>query len=59
MLQKVYVNGFVYFADVNNQILYTDRDKKSGTPFSFLTKNEKSQIENELRFPRKEKEEEV
>jgi ClpP class serine protease len=59
MLQKVNVNGFIYFADVNNQVLYTDRDKKSGTPFSFLTANEKSQIENELRFPRKEKEEEV
>lgn len=59
MLQKVHVNGFIYFADVNNQVLYTDRDKKSGTPFSFLTANEKSQIETELRFPRKEKEEEV
>jgi len=51
MLQEVQINGFRYYADFNNQILYTDRDKKSGTPFSFLTKNEKAQIEIELRFP--------
>ena len=59
MLQKVHVNGFVYFAEVNNQVLYTDRDKKSGTPFSFLTENENKQVQNELRFPRKEKEEDL
>ena len=59
MLQEVHINGFKYFVDVNNQVLYTDRDKKSGTPFSFLTKNEKAQIENELRFPRKKIEEEL
>jgi hypothetical protein len=59
MLQKIHINGFVYFADVNNQVLYTDRDKKSGTPFSFLSKDEKKQMETELRFPRKEKEEEL
>ncbi|MFA5207378.1 MAG: hypothetical protein WC428_01860 [Candidatus Paceibacterota bacterium] len=59
MLQKVNINGFIYFADVNNQVLYTDRDKKSGSPFSFLTKNENVQLQNELRFPRKEKEEEL
>jgi hypothetical protein len=58
MLQKININGFTYFADINAQILYTDRNKKSGTPFSFLTNNEKSQIENELRFPSKEKEKE-
>jgi hypothetical protein len=52
MLQPVKLNGFVYFADVNNQVLYTDESKKSGTPFSFLTANEKQQIETELRFPR-------
>ena len=56
MLQEVNINGFKYFADVNNQILYTDRDKKSGTPFSFLTKDENKQLQNELRFPRKETE---
>jgi hypothetical protein len=54
MLQKVHINGFEYFADVNAQILYTDEDKKSGTIFSYLTANEKSQLQNELRFPRKE-----
>ena len=54
MLQKVNINGFKYYADVNAQILYTDRDKKSGTPFSFLTKDENKQLQNELRFPRKE-----
>ena len=56
MLQEVNINGFKYYADVNNQILYTDRDKKSGTPFSFLTKDENKQLQNELRFPRKETE---
>jgi hypothetical protein len=58
MLQKVNINGFKYYVDVNAHILYTDSDKKSGTPLSFLTANEKTQIENELRFPRKEAEEE-
>ena len=54
MLQEIHINGFKYYADVNAQILYTDRDKKSGTPFSFLTKDENKQLQNELRFPRKE-----
>jgi len=58
MLQEVQVNGNKFFADVNNQVLYEDRDKKSGTPFSFLTKNEKQQVETELRFPRKKETEE-
>jgi hypothetical protein len=56
MLQEVNINGFKYYADVNNQILYTDRDKKSGSPFSFLSANENKQLQNELRFPRKETE---
>jgi len=58
MLQEVNVNGFTYFADVNDRILYTDRDKKSGTPFNYLTANEKKQMEDSLRFPRQKKEEE-
>ena len=53
MLQEIHINGFTYYADVNNQILYADKNKKSGSPFSFLSKNEKQQMENELRFPRK------
>jgi hypothetical protein len=59
MLQEVNINGFKYYADINNQVLYEDRDKTKGTPFSFLTMNEKQQVENELRFPRKKKESEV
>jgi hypothetical protein len=55
-MQEVYVNGSQYFADTQAKILYADRDKKSGTPFSFLTKNEMQQVEHELRFPRKKKE---
>jgi hypothetical protein len=58
MLQEIHINGFKFYADVNAQILYTDRDKKSGSPFSFLSTNEKSILQNELRFPRKETEEE-
>jgi hypothetical protein len=59
MLQEIHINGFKYYADVNAQILYTDSDKKSGSPFTFLTANEQKQLENELRFPRKEKDEEL
>ena len=59
MLQEIHINGFKYYADVNAQILYIDKERKSGTPFSFLTKDENNQVQNELRFPRKEKEEEV
>ncbi len=59
MLQQVNLNGFTYFADVNAQVLYNDREKKSGTPFSFLTRNEREQVEHELRFPRKKKTEKV
>ena len=52
MLQEVQINMFTYYADVNKQILYTDRDMKSGSPFHFLTKNEREQVENCLRFPK-------
>ena len=56
MLQEVHINGFKYYADVNAQILYTDEEKKNGTPFNYLTTNEKTILQNELRFPRKETE---
>jgi hypothetical protein len=59
MLQKIHINGFKYYADVNARILYTDEEKKNGTPFNYLTADEKTQMENELRFPRKENEEEL
>jgi len=52
MLQQVNLNGFTYFADVNNQVLYTDRDKRSGTPFNYLTSNEREQVMHDIRFPR-------
>jgi len=52
MLQQVNLNGFTYFADVNNQVLYTDRDKRSGTPFNYLTSNEREQVMHSIRFPR-------
>jgi hypothetical protein len=55
MLQLVHINGFVWYADVNARILYADREKKSGSPFSFMTRNEREQMERELRFPRKQK----
>ena len=57
MLQTVIINGYKYFADINNQILYFDKDKKSGVLFSFLSENDKKQMNNELRFPRKIEEE--
>lgn len=55
---EVLVNGFAYYADVRNRILYEDREKTKGTPFNYLTKNELEQVEREIRFPRKKKEEE-
>lgn len=57
MLQEVNLNGSVYYADVNRQILYVSKERKIGTPFSYLTKKEKEQMEAELRFPRSKKEE--
>lgn len=51
-LHEVKVNGFTYFADVNNKILYESSDKKNGAPFSFLIKNELEQVENQIRFPK-------
>jgi len=59
MLQEININGFKYYVDINAQILYTDCNKKSGVPFSFLTKNENEQLQNELRFPREKIEEEL
>ncbi len=58
MIREVKINGFQFYADINNQILYQDREKKSGTPFSFLSQNEREMVEKELRFPRKKKEDE-
>jgi len=54
---EVWVNGYLYYADISNKILYIDREKKNGTPFSFLTKNELEQVEREVRFPRNKKDE--
>lgn len=51
-MKEIMLNGFVYYFDPVNRILYNDRDKKSGTPLSFCTKNEREQIETQLRFPR-------
>lgn len=52
---EVWINGSLYYADIKNKILYIDRDRTSGTPFSFLTKNEMEQLEREVRFPRSKK----
>lgn len=56
---EVSINGLVWYADSKNQILYENKEKTKGTPFSFLTKKELEQVQRELRFPRKKKEEEV
>jgi len=52
---EVKVNGYTYYADVKNRILYEDKEKTKGTPFNYLTKNELEQVEKELRFPRSKK----
>ena len=56
-MYEVTINGCTWYADVKNRILYEDREKKSGSPFSFLTKNEMEQLERCLRFPKPKKEE--
>lgn len=52
MLQQVFINGFEYFADMCNRILYNDREKNSGVPFSYMTENERQQLERSLRIGR-------
>lgn len=47
---KVIVNGIDYFADVYGKILYTDRTKKNGTPFSYLPKEDLEQVIKQIRF---------
>ena len=44
------INGYTYFVDVKNKIVYENREKTNGVPYSFLTKNELEQIERQLRF---------
>jgi hypothetical protein len=51
-MYEVNVNGYKWFADTQAKILYEDKEKTKGTPFSFLTKNELEQVEREIRFPR-------
>lgn len=50
-MYEVKINGSTYFADVKARVLYTDREKKSGTPFTYLTANELTQLEKAIRFP--------
>lgn len=52
-MNEVHINGHIWYADIVNRILYEDKEKTKGIPFSFLTKNESEQLENEIRFPRK------
>ena len=52
---EVMINGFAYYVDIRNRILYEDREKTKGTPLNYLTKNELEQVENQLRFPRSKK----
>lgn len=47
---EVKINGYTYFVDVKNKIVYENREKTNGVPYSFLTKNELEQIERQLRF---------
>lgn len=53
MLYKVYVNGFVWYADFGNKMLYEDLNKTSGTSFKHLTNNEIRQINDCKNYPRK------
>lgn len=50
-LVKVKINGYTYYADDTKRILY-DEDKKNGVNYDKLTKNEREQLYNEIKFPR-------
>lgn len=50
MLQQVFINGFEYFADLCSNILYNDREKNSGVPFSYMSNSEREQLERSLRL---------
>lgn len=54
---EVLFDGTMYYADIQNKILYTDRDKKNGTPFNYLIKEMQVSLENQIRFPKSKKEE--
>lgn len=54
---EVLIKGTMYYVDINNKILYTDRDKKNGTPFNYLTTKERDVVENQIRFPKSKKDE--
>ena len=56
---EVTINGFTWYADQQNQILYENSGKTKGTPFSFLSSNDLEQVQKELRFPRKKVSDEI
>lgn len=49
-MKEIIINGFTYYVDVINRILYEDREKTKGVPFNYLPKNELELIERKLRF---------
>lgn len=50
-MTTVHINGFVYYFDRVTRIVYEDRERTKGVPYSYLTQNEKDQLDKELRFP--------
>ena len=49
-MEKINIEGAIYFYDVNDKILYNDYNKKSGRPFNYLTEREKKYVEKQIRF---------
>ena len=54
-MHEVNINGFVYYADYVRRILYEDRERTKGVPFSYLTKSELEIVEKQIRFPKSKK----
>jgi len=50
-MYKVFINGFEWWADTTNRMLYENVDKYGGfTEFKFLTQNELNQLNNFIKY---------
>lgn len=46
---EVKINGYTYYADLKDHVLYEDKEKQNCVTFLFLTENEKKQLNESLR----------
>lgn len=51
-MNKVWINGFEWWADTTNRMLYENADKSGGcSNFKNLTPNELNQLNNFIKYP--------